>query len=138
MAHIYTPGLRVTPRTVIRKKRILSIPGEVFVKEGDHVTASTVIARTLLPGRVHAVNVVNLLGITPEEIRSYMLKREGDSVEEGEAIAENKPLIQWFKIQVKVSVKGTVESVSEVTGQVLVREPPHPLELQAYIDGEVV
>lgn len=138
MAHIYTPGLRVTPWTVIRKKRILPIPGEVFVKVGDPVTARTVVARTLLPGRVHAVNVVNLLGITPEEIRSYMRKKEGDPVEEGEALAENKPLIPWFKIQVKAPVKGTVESVSEVTGQVLVREPPHPLELQAYIDGEVV
>ena len=138
MAHTYTPGLRVATKIIIRKKRILPIPGEVLVKEGDRVAASTAVARTFLPGRVHAVNVVNLLGITPEEIRSYMLKKEGDPVEEGEAIAENKPLIKWFKAQVKAPVKGTVESVSEVTGQVLLREPPHPLELQAYIDGEVV
>lgn len=138
MAHVYTPGLRVATKIIIRKRRILPIPGEVLVKGGDQVAASTVVARTLLPGRVHAVNVVNLLGITPEEIRSYILKKEGDPVREGEAIVENKPLIKWFKTQVKAPVKGTVESISEVTGQVLLREPPHPLELQAYIDGEVV
>jgi len=31
-----------------------------------------------------------------------------------------------------------VESVSAITGQVLLREEPQPLELKAYIDGEVV
>ncbi len=33
---------------------------------------------------------------------------------------------------------GTVETVSKVTGNVILREPPIPLEVQAYVDGEVV
>jgi len=138
MAHIYTPGLRVTAKTIIRKRRTLPIPGEVFVKVGEEVTSSTVVARTLLPGKVHTVNVVNRLGISPDDIRGYMLKKEGEPVKEGEAIAESRPLLKWFKTQVKSPVKGTIETISEVTGQVLLREPPQPLELQAYIDGEVV
>jgi hypothetical protein len=138
MAHSYTPGLRVTPRTVVRKRRILPIPGQVLVQEGQAVTATTVIAQTDLPGRVHTVNVVNLLGISPEEIRRYMLKREGDPVLEGEPIAENRPFIKWLKTRVPAPVTGTVESISEVTGQVFLREPPKPLALSAYLDGVVV
>jgi hypothetical protein len=102
------------------------------------VTATTVIAQTDLPGKVHTVNVVNLLGIAPEEIRRYMVKQEGDPVLRGEPIAENRPFIKWLKTRVPSPVTGTVENVSEVTGQVFLREPPKPLSLPAYLDGHVV
>src|SRR5574337_101550 len=138
MAHSYTPGLRLAPQTVVRKRRILPIPGQVLVQEGQSVTATMVIAQTELPGKVHAVNVVNLLGIAPQEIRRYMLKKEGDAVRSGESLAENKPLIKWLKVQVPAPITGTIETVSEVTGQVFLREPPRPLALTAYLDGQVV
>src|SRR5574337_1313054 len=95
MAHSYTPGLRLAPQTVVRKRRILPIPGQVLVQEGQSVTATMVIAQTELPGKVHAVNVVNLLGIAPQEIRRYMLKKEGDAVSSGEPLAENRPVFKW-------------------------------------------
>ncbi len=138
MAHSYTPGLRMASQTVVRKRRILPIPGQVLVHEGQAVTATTVIAQTELPGKVHAVNVVNLLGIVPQEIRHYMLKREGDAVQAGEPLAENRPVIKWLKTQVPSPITGTIETVSEVTGQVFLREPPRPLALTAYLDGHVV
>ncbi|RKY70905.1 MAG: hypothetical protein DRP97_02890 [Candidatus Latescibacterota bacterium] len=138
MAHAYTPGLRVTEKTIIRKKRVLPIPGEVLVKEGDAVDASTVVAKTDLPGKVRTINIVNALGIIPEEIREYMLKGEGDPVEKDEPIAENKPFLKWFKTQVKSPITGTVENISEVTGQIIMRESPEPLKLLAYVDGRVI
>lgn len=138
MAHSYTPGLRTAPQTVVRKRRILPIPGQVLVHDGQAVTATTVIAQTELPGKVHAINVVNLLGIVPQEIRRYMLKREGDAVKAGEPLAENRPVFKWLKTQVPASITGTIETISEVTGQVFLREPPRPLALTAYLDGQVV
>jgi len=39
MAHAYTPGLKVTRKTVLRKERRLPLPGEVVVKVGDKVSA---------------------------------------------------------------------------------------------------
>jgi hypothetical protein len=138
MAHSYTPGLRTAPQTVVRKRRVLPIPGQVLVHDGQAVTATTVIAQTELPGKVHAVNVVNQLGIVPQEIRRYMLKREGDAVSAGEPLAENRPVFKWLKTQVPSPITGTIETVSEVTGQVFLREPPRPLALTAYLDGHVV
>lgn len=138
MSHAYTPGLRVTPRAVIRKPRLLPIPGEVLVTPGQRVTSASIVARTHLPGKVHSVNVVNLLGVSPSELRTYMLKQEGDPVERDEPLAENRPLLKWFRTRVPSPIRGTVESISAVTGQVLLREPAVPLEVQAYVDGQVV
>lgn len=138
MAHAYTPGLRVAGRTLIRKRRILPILGEVLVKKGEAVASSTIVAKTDLPGKVYTVNVVNQLGITPSDIREFILKKEGDVVSKDEAIAENRPIISWFKTQVRSPIAGSVENISNVTGQVLLREPPRPLNLFAYIDSNVV
>lgn len=136
-AHAYTPGLKVVRHAVVRKRRILPIRGTVLVREGDVVRRDQVVARTELPGNVQTVNVVNLLGIAPNEIEEYMLKKEGESVAAGEVIAETRPLIKWFKSAAKSPAAGTLESISRVTGQVMVREPPRPVEVQAYIDGRI-
>ncbi len=138
MSHAYTPGLTVTDQTVIRMRRLLPIPGTVVAKAGDHVYAETVVARAELPGKVHVVNVANLLGIAPDETRDYLVKKEGESLERDEVFAENKPFIKWFKTEVRSPIEGKLESVSTITGQALLREPPRLLERLAYVDGTVV
>lgn len=137
MPHSYTPGLTVSERTLLQKRRQLPIPGSVLVGLGDQVTPQTIVARAELPGKVHAVNVANLLGIAPDEILDYMGKREGDRVEKDEVLAENKPFIKWLKTEVRTPAPGTIESASRITGQVLLREPPQPLDLPAYVSGRV-
>ena len=138
MAHAYTPGLKVMPSTVLRKKRLLPIPGKVMADMNAAVDALDVVAQTELPGKVFSVNVANRLAVTPEEIPGFMLKREGDSVTAGEIIAENKPFLKWFKTSIESPVAGTVESISPVTGQVLLREPPKVLPVKAYVKGKIV
>jgi len=138
MAHSYTPGLRVTPDTIIKKRRILPIPGEVLVTKGEQVTATTAVAQTALPGKVYPVNVANKLSVAPSEIPSYLHKHEGESVAKNEVFAENKPWIKWFRTQVRAPITGTIETVSHVTGQVFLREPPEVIRLSAYIDGTIV
>lgn len=137
MAHAYTPGLRVTRRAVIRRERRLPLKGEVLVEPGSAVRRDQVVARTQLPGDVATLNLVNRLGVSPGELPRYMLKREGDPVAVGEPLAETRPLIKWFKTTVASPVVGTVESVSTVTGQVILRQPPRPVEVLAYLDGTV-
>ena len=138
MAHTYTPGLRVTRRATIRKRRQLPLTGEVLVSEGESVQRDRVVARTELPGDVTTLNLVNRLGVTPDELPTFMLKSEGEPVESGEPLAETRPFIRWFKTTVESPVTGTVESVSPVTGQVILRGPPRPVQVKAYVDGVVV
>lgn len=139
MAHVFTPGLQVMAATVIQKDRNLPIPGKVLVKPGDKVKAEDVIAEAELPNDVQMMNVVNLLSITPKEIHNFMLKKEGDPVEENEPIAKNKPFLglKFLQSIVRAPFKGTIERISDVTGQVLMRKPPRRITLKAYVDGEV-
>ncbi|MGQ0811775.1 MAG: hypothetical protein ACT4OO_11195 [Nitrospiraceae bacterium] len=138
MAHSYTPGLTVTEQTVVRRRRLLPLPGTVVVKIGEPVKADSVVARAELPGAVHPINVANLLGIAPDELKDYLIKKEGDAVTKDEIIAENKPLIKWFKTEIQSPIEGSVESISTVTGQVLLREPPRVLQLLGYVGGTIV
>jgi len=138
MAHAYTPGLRVSPRTTLQKTRRLPLNGEVKVQKGDHVSAEDIVARTELPGAVTPYNIVNTLGIVAEDAPHVMTKEIGESVEAGEVIAESSSFFGLFTSRAKAPVTGTLESVSDVTGQVIIRQPPTPLELKAYVDGKVV
>jgi len=138
LAHAYTPGLRVAKQTEVKKERRLPLKGEVLVKVGDRAKAETVVARTELPGNVQTVNVANKLSILPEDIERHMLVKVGDWVEEGQYIAESRSFFGLFKSRCTMPVSGTIESISDITGQVIVREKAIPVEVNAYVDGEVV
>jgi hypothetical protein len=138
MAHAYTPGLRVAEKTVLRKERRLPLPGEILVKEGDMVKADQIVARTHLPGTVTAMNIANKLGIPPDDLPQVMRKKEGDPLKKDETIAQSRGFFGLFKSTVRSPIDGSVESISSVTGQVLLREPPMPVEIDAYIDSKVI
>jgi len=121
----------------VNKDRRLPLKGEVVKKKGDRVRAEDVVARTALPGNVKTVNVANLLSIPAADVPACMLKKEGDSVTEGEPIALSKSLFGLFKSTAKANTTGSVEIVSDITGQVTLREPAIPVEILAYVDGEV-
>ena len=128
----------MTEQTVIRRRRQLPLPGTVLAAVGDRVQSNQPVARAELPGKVYPLNLANQLGVAPDEIKEYLIKKEGESVRKDDILAENKPLIKWFKTEIKSPITGTVESLSTITGQVLLREPPRVLELLAYVDGTVV
>lgn len=138
MGHAYTPGLKVTDKVLLTKKRILPLKGEVLVKVGDKVNSDSVVARTHLPGAVEPVNVANILGTPPEDVIHYMLKKEGEKVEEGDVIAKSRTFFGLFTSECKCKSEGTIESISHITGQVLIRGNPQPVEIKAYLNGEVV
>ena len=52
-------------------------------------------------------------------------------------IAETEGLFGFFKSNVKSPIDGTVESISDVTGQIVMREAPIPVEVDAYMSGTV-
>ena len=138
MGHAYTPGLKVTEKVLLTKKRILPLKGEVIVRVGDKVKPDTVVARTFLPGAVEPVNVANILGVPPEDVIHHMLRKEGERVKENEVIAKSKSFFGLFSSECKSRAEGTIESISSITGQVLIRGNPQPVEIKAYLDGEVV
>ena len=133
----YTPGLKVTPEALLRFERRLPLAGLVEVKVGERVRFDQVVARTDLPGRVEMVNLANKLGVDPAELATLMLKKEGAPIERGEILAYSKGFFGFFKSPYASPIKGSIESVSKTTGQVILRSPPRPIHIQAYVDGVV-
>ncbi len=134
----YTPGLKRKAATTVRKIRRLPIPGDVLVKEKDKVEADTIVARTFIPGAVQVVSIAGPLGIDLWETSKYVLKKVGEEVKKDEPVAAVKEFFGLIKRFAYAPCSGTVEIVSDVTGQMLIRESPVPLEIDAYIPGEAV
>jgi len=138
MGQAYTPGLKVTQKTVHRTRRVLPIKGEVLVEKGDSVGAQQTVARTFMPGDIMPMNVANLLGMPPGDVLDCMLRKEGDRVQVGDPLAQTRGMFGLFKQTCPSKHAGTIETISGVTGQVILRGEPIPVEVKAYLAGEVI
>ena len=138
MAHAYTPGLKISAQTIIRSERRLPLMGDVLVEVGNQVSAEDIVAQTDLPGNVQMIHAANLMGTSPSSVGRFMLKKVGDPVEQGEIIAQSNGLFGLFKSEGKSPISGTIENISDVTGQVVIREPATPVQTWGYIDGQVI
>jgi hypothetical protein len=138
MAFAYTPGLRVADVTAVRKERRLPLKGRVMVKVGDPVEADTIVARTELPGNVRMINIANILGVPTDDIPGLLWKKEGEAISDTETLAQSKGLFGLFKNTVRSPVSGFFESYNKITGQAVLREPPIPVTIDAYVKGTVV
>jgi hypothetical protein len=118
--------------------RRLPIAGDVRVSVGDRVSADDVVAETALPGDVNPVNLSNQMSLPPKDVVACMLKQEGEPISKDEPLAQTKGIFGMFKTTVNSRFEGTVETVSPVTGQVIIRGAPLPVQVRAYIGGEVV
>jgi hypothetical protein len=130
--------LKVSPRTRHTVRRLLPIAGDVLVSVGQRVDARQVVAQTFMPGDIIPLNMARLLSMTPADVPECMLKKAGDGVAIGDVLARTKGIFGRFKTEYAAPVAGTIESISAVTGQVIVRGAPLPVEVRAYLSGQVV
>jgi hypothetical protein len=137
-AHAYTPGLKVKKSTTVQKLRRLPLLGEVFVKEGDIVNHEYIVAKTEISGDPEIVKIAMIMGLEPEDTPRYMTKQVGETVTKGERLAFYRALFGLIKKEVLSPVDGTLESLSDVTGQAIVRGAPIPVDVDAYIPGNVI
>ena len=137
MSKSYTPGLKVLKYSKVRKERLLPLKGDVHVDTGNKVESDTVVASTEIPGNVQMINMVNKLNIDPKQVIDCMLVDINEYVKKGQLIAKNKGLFGLFKTEVTAPIDGQIINISEVTGQVVISEKPLPIEVDAYIPGEV-
>lgn len=139
-AYAYTSGLKVKQAMTVSKIRRLPIFGDVYVNVGDKVSYDTIVAKTNISGDAEIVKVAALLGFAskPTDLLAYMKKKIGDQVSKDEVIAGYSVLFGLLKKWAYSPINGTIESTSTVTGQVIIRGMPIPVEIEAYIPGKVV
>ncbi len=122
----------------MRRVRRLPIKGDVLVKVGDKVSPTQVVAQAMLPGVLQTIKVAEKLGIEAQEVASLLKVKVGDPIQKEQVIAEGKKLFGFFKAAIVQSdYAGTLESISDVTGNLLIREPSIPIDVKAYIMGAI-
>lgn len=137
MSRAFTPGLKVTPRTVVTKLRELPVPGKVLVEEGAKVSATQVVAQAELPGDLIILRLPERMGLETFEVIHGLQVKEGDFVETGDLVCEHAGIFGLLKTRFKSPEKGKIEFVAERTGHVGLRLGSRLVEVSAYIDGTV-
>mgnify|MGYP006085446023 CR=1 FL=1 len=137
MSKSFTPGLKVLKKYIILKDRILPVRGKVITEINNVVSADDIVASTNIPGNVKMINIANKLNIEPSYLKQCMLVEVGDNVTENQVIAQSKGLFGLFKTEIKSPVIGEITQISEITGQIVISEPPDPIEIDAYIPGKI-
>jgi len=137
MAHSYTPGLKVLHSSVVEKVRRLPIKGKVIKSIGDKLLPDEVVATTDLPGNVRIIKIASILSIGPSDIFDSLKVKIGEKVKKGDLIAQTEGIFGFFKSEVFSPIDGSIESISDVTGQLILREKPIPVEVDAYMSGIV-
>jgi hypothetical protein len=105
---------------------------------GQEVNPDTFVARAMLPGPLQTIKLADKLGTDPKDAPNHFKLKVGDPISKGEIVAETKGFLGRFgKTTVISDYEGTVESMSEITGNILVREPSIPVDVTAYLRGNV-
>lgn len=137
LSQAYTPGLKVKRLTIVRENRRLPVSGKILVKEGDSVKSDTIVATANLPSTPEVVEVADSLGVDPEDIERYMLKRVGDPVKKNETISQLRLFFGLVSKACASPIEGVIDLVSDTTGKVFIRPPDILVELRAYIPGKI-
>lgn len=138
MATAYTPGLQLREVTRYRARRLLPIEGEVLVERGEHVDARQVVARAELPGDLVPINLANQLSLSPSDVPACVEevgRKVGDRIEPGDLLARTPGLFGFFRAEYVARTGGIIETISHVTGQLILRGESIPIERRAYVSG---
>jgi len=137
MSKSYTPGLKITKNTNVKKIRLLPMKGDILTKINSQVEYSDVVASTKIPGNIHMINVARELNVEPNKIKELIRVKINQEIEKGTIIAQNSGLFGLFKSEIKSPINGFISNISDITGQIIISEPMIPVEVNAYIKGVV-
>jgi hypothetical protein len=123
----------LTPLATIYRTRLLPAPGSILRRVGDHVASSTVVAEADVSMGYRLLDMEQMLGVRVHDVRRVLVKRRGETIEQGEVIARAGILVK-------------TECVSPVTGQimdvhgnkVLIEVAPQHIGLAAFYPGKIV
>ncbi|MBN1948365.1 MAG: glutamate mutase L, partial [Candidatus Cloacimonetes bacterium] len=108
----------------------LPYPGEILVEAGETVSPETVIGRNIYdPPRIYVLTLFDktYLKLTPENLPSSLLIREGEEVKYGQHIVEvgSRRLLDEIQFQhffYESPVRGRIEKINIESGTIILRE----------------
>jgi len=87
---------------------------------------------------LQTIKMAEKLGVEAKDLGEFISLTPGSPIATGDVIAETKGFFGFGKQKVVSDYTGTVESISEISGHMLIREASIPVDMSAYIQGKVV
>lgn len=116
-------------------ERVLPQAGEVLVSVGDSVDPGGVVARSEDVEQTLTLYVASELGVETNELSKYVAKSIGSSITEGDVIARVRRGLRTASV--KSPTDGTLVSVDDTNGTVVVTSSLGKRELHSLVSGEV-
>jgi hypothetical protein len=108
---------------ILKKTRILPLPGDVLVEQGQKVQPETPIAKiSLRPGIPWVIPVARLIGVADVDLPRCMTKQVGDTVKCRELIARGLAGGLYGSKEYESPTDGVIEEISGKSGRVVIRE----------------
>lgn len=134
-----TPVARVTRRTWLGREELEATSPADGVVEFISIGRAQVVIRS--SSEVHdervSLQVAGHLGVEPSELPTMVICRVGQVVAPGDLLAK-APGFRPLGSEFRSPVAGTVESISPLSGTIVVVRPVEPLSLRAFMAGRVV
>ena len=123
----------ILPLSLIRRRRVLPVPGKVLVSEGQRVNATDVVAEARQPGQHFLVDVRRELGMARIDQTEKLIGHfPGDRLEKNQIIAQTGGL---FAQMVRSPADGVIVTIS--AGRVLIETESTPLQVRAGVSGTI-
>ncbi len=123
---------RILPLTLVRRERILSVPGRILVRKGQRVGATDAIGEYNLRQDFHLIDVRRVLGISSARADEYIQCETGQKVAEGDIIAGPAGFTRKL---IRSPRSGKV--ILAGGGQVLIEFDEKPIIVKAGFSGEI-
>lgn len=129
------PTRRIERNTTLTVRRCLPIPGEIFVRVGQTVTPSDIVARAALPSHYTVVNIARALRQSHPDMAQVMQFRVGMDVSAGDVLAKAQGRFLAGRRMCKSPVDGIIAAI--VGYRVLIETEARWTELSALVHGTV-
>ncbi len=122
----------ILPLTLIRRERILPMPGRLLVRKGQKVSATDAIGEYKPRQDFYLVDIPRVLGVPADRVDNYLQCEAGSKIAEGDIVAGPA----GFTRKVIRSPKGG-QVILTGGGQVLIEFDEQFLTVQAGFSGEI-
>ncbi len=129
---MYRPARHALTLARVRIRRTLSLPGRVTVREGQRVAPKDPIAVRPRRYQLHLISVSRALRVPPSKADAYILCRPGQTVVQGDVLAERKGL---FRQRVTAPFQARVLFVGQ--GFIILQRVVEQETLLAGLQGDV-
>lgn len=111
--------------------------GKFFVQKNQEITPSDIIGTFQMPSGFRTLNISQLLSVSPNSIKNYLVKTLGQKIYKGELLALKKGWFFGGKTLITSPTDGTVDFINEKTGEIKLSFLPKKIDLPSGVYGVV-